>query len=163
VMAPSKMESMLKSNELDLAISDSTQIHAAPSATWLVPLQWAARGDMHIDKTRTLPLVLLDTPCSWRDEVLNSLRNHGWEWRTTFESSSLDAVTSATQSGLGVTTLPMDVIRKSKLGCVSNAGLPLLPGIQFGIYSATALRAIARIALEVAIGAIAEAEKPREC
>ena len=118
VSTPNRLEGLLKSGKLDLAIVDPSLMAERPSATWLVPLDWAASDELEIDRSRAIPLVLFESPCSWQDEMLSSLSASGLDWRVAFESTSLDAVLGAVQSGLGVAALPIEAIRKSRLSRV---------------------------------------------
>jgi DNA-binding transcriptional LysR family regulator len=151
VTAPNKLDALLKAGKLDLAIGDPALMTKRPAAKWLVPLEWATCQDFKIDQSRTLPLVLFENPCSWQDEMLNSLRGAGWQWRVTFESASLDAILAATQSGLGMAALPAEAIRNCSLTPVQSMKLPPPPRIQFGLFRTATLRSEARTVLEVAL------------
>jgi DNA-binding transcriptional LysR family regulator len=150
VMAvPAKLDAMLTGGDPHLAISEPSFMRRTPVATWGVPLQWAAQKDSTIDQSQAVPLVLFEGSCSWQDDMLNSLRRGGREWRITFESSSLDAILAATKSGLGIAALPAEVIRRSRLVHLKSARLPPAPTIEFGLFQATALPKRAQTLLEV--------------
>jgi DNA-binding transcriptional LysR family regulator len=154
VNAAEKLDGLLKAGEFDLVITSPNVMTAMPGTTWRVPLRWAACKNLQIDRSRPLPLVLFESPCHWQDEMLDCLRTAGWEWRRTFESSSLDAILTAAQSGLGITALPMETIRNFKLACVTEVGLPQAPTVEFGIFSGTALTDNAQTVLDVVNAAI---------
>jgi len=147
--APAKLDTMLTGGDPHLAISEPSFMRRTPIATWGVPLHWAAQKDSTIDQSKAMPLVLFEGPCSWQDEMLNSLRSGGREWRVTFASSSLDAILAATKSGLGIAAVPAEVIRRSKLVSLKSASLPPAPTIEFGLYQATALPKRAHTLLEM--------------
>lgn len=86
--------------------------------------------------------------------MLDCLRTRGWEWRRTFEGSSLDAILTAAQSGLGITALPMEIIRNFKLACVSEVSLPQAPTLEFGIFTGTALTENAQTVLDAVNAAV---------
>jgi DNA-binding transcriptional LysR family regulator len=157
VTAAEKLDPLLKTGELDLVITSAKVMTGTPRATWSVPLQWAAAEDVCVDKSRLLPLVLFEEPCIWQDKMLESFRSAGWAWRVSFESSSLDAILTATQSGLGIAALSIEAIQKIELAIVSNAGLPHAPVVEFGMFAGTALSNHARTVLEVAMASLATA------
>jgi DNA-binding transcriptional LysR family regulator len=134
VSALSRLEALLKGGELDLVIGDPSLLAGTPAVKWLVPLDWAASKDLRVDQSRPIPLVLFESPCAWQEEMLQSLRTAGRDWRVTFESASMDAILTAVQSSLGVAALPAAAIRNFKLTSVQSAGLPPAPKIQFGLF-----------------------------
>jgi DNA-binding transcriptional LysR family regulator len=154
-----RLDKLLKARELDLAINQTSLMTGTPKAIWQVPLQWAAAKEFQMEKSRPLRLVLLEGFFPWQDEMLESLRTAGWRWRVSFKSSSLDALLTATQSGLGLTVLPMEAVQRSKLVTVTDAGLPPAPEIEFGMFSGTALPTQAQNLLEVAIASLPINEK----
>jgi DNA-binding transcriptional LysR family regulator len=154
VTTPARLDALLKGGQLDLVIANLSAMKATPSARWLVPLEWAARKDLNVEKSRPIPLVLFENPCSWQEEMLASLRKAGWEWRVTFESASFDAILTAAQSGLGVAALPDEAIRTFKVGRLPAEGLPPAPKVEFGMFPATALASGRRSMLEVAIASL---------
>jgi DNA-binding transcriptional LysR family regulator len=156
-----KLNAMLRTNEIDLAIANPKEAMASPLATWEVQLFWAARKQLQVDKSKTLPLVLFNGPCHWPSEMLNSLREAGWEYRISFESPSLDAVLTATQYGLGVSALSMERIRKAKLVQLSDSELPPAPILEFGLFSGITLSNSARTVLEVAKATISGLRQQR--
>lgn len=149
VAAPAKLDAMLTAGDLHLAISEPTFTHRTPAATWRVPLIWAAQKDLNIDQFQTVPLVWFEGPCRWQGDMLDSLRKSGREGRVTFQSTSLDAVLTATLSGLGIAALPAEVIRRSRLVLLQSASLPPAPTIEFGLFQAIALPKGAQTLLEV--------------
>jgi len=151
VTSPNKLDGLLQSGKLDLAICDPNLTTGNPSFTWQVPLQWAASKELHIDQSRVIPLVLFERPCSWQEKMLSSLRAPWWKWRVTFESASLDAVLAAVQSGLGMAALPTESIRNEKLRRIRLAALPPPPKIQFGLFRNAPLPSEARNLLEVRV------------
>jgi DNA-binding transcriptional LysR family regulator len=150
-----KLDKLLKARELDLVINSPKLMTGTPKAIWRVPLQWAAAKECQLEKSRLVRLILLEGSYSWQEEMLESLRAAGWTWRVSFESSSVDAILTATQSGLGLAVLPMDVIQRGKLAAATDAGLPPAPQIEFGMFAGTALSNHARTVLEVAMASLA--------
>jgi DNA-binding transcriptional LysR family regulator len=154
VTTPTRLDSLLRAGKLDLVIADPSGLAGTPAARWQVPMGWAAGKGLNIDRSRAVPLVLVESPCPWQDEMLESLRRAGWVWRVTFESASLDAILTATQSGLGIACLPTEAIRKFKLNCAQSVELPSPPSLQLGLFRSAALPSGARTMLEVALASL---------
>ncbi len=81
-----------------------------------------------------LPLSLVAETCAFRPVVLGALDDHRRQWRTLFESGSIDATTETVRSDLAVTawlasTVPADL---SILG--PDAALPELPPFAISLY-----------------------------
>ena len=70
VTAAEKLDGLLKTGEFDLVITSPNVMTAMPGTTWRVPLQWAARKNLQIDRSRPLPFLLFESPCDWQDEML---------------------------------------------------------------------------------------------
>jgi len=136
IAPPNELEALLTAGRLHLAIGEPALMRRTPAARWQLNLDWASYKDLNIDGEKTVPLVLFEGPCSWQDNMLESLRKAGREWRVAFQSASLDAVLTAAQSGLGITPLPTELIRKSKLVQVKNLPLPRALRIEFGLFQA---------------------------
>ena len=149
VTAGPELDTLLTTGEIHLAIGEPLLMRRSPSTRWRMPLQWAAQKDLKVERHQTLPLVLFEGPCSWQDDMLDSLRRAGREWRVRFESTSLDAILAATQSGLGIAALPAEAVRSSNLARVGSAHLPPPPNIEFGLFHAAALPQAAQTLVEL--------------
>ena len=136
VTAPNKLNALLKAGKLDWAIGDPSLMTGTPTEKWAVQLEWATCNDLDFDDSRPIPLVLLEGPCSWQDEMLDSLSRAGRDWRVTFESASLDAILAAVQSGLGIAALPVAAIRDFALTRFHAIKLPRSPRVEFGMFRA---------------------------
>lgn len=154
-----KLDKLLKARELDIVINNTSLMTGRPNAIWRVPLQWAAAKEFRLEKSQLLRLILLEKPCPWQDEVLQSLRAAGWSCRISFESSSLDAILTATQSGLGLAVLPTEAIQRGKLVTLTHASLPPAPQIELGMYSQATLPSHAQNLLEVAMASVPTGER----
>jgi len=154
VTAPARLDTLLRNRQLDLVIASPKLMTTSPSITWPVPLHWTSHRNLPIDRSLPLPLVLFENPCAWQDEMLESLLKAHWEWRVTFQSSSLDAIVAAARSGLGMAVLPREIMHNSKLVRVDKLGLPPAPHLEFGLFPATGLASEARTLFEVAMGSV---------
>jgi DNA-binding transcriptional LysR family regulator len=146
---PSKIEALLTSGDLHLGVAEPSAMRRNPLAKWPVQLAWAAPRRFRIEQFRAVPLVLFEGPCPWQDNLLDSLRDAGREWHVVFESTSMDAILAATQSGLGIAVLPTEFVRNSRLVPFTHPVLPAAPRVEFGLFGASALPSSARTLLEV--------------
>jgi len=153
ITSAARLDTLLQEGELDLAIGDPASISGTPVMECAVPLAWVANRDVVVDRSRILPLLLLEGRCAWRDEVFAALRKAGWDWRVVLESSSLDAIQAAVESGLGVSALLLKAVHNSEIRLLEHAALPSPPSLQFGVFRASAVPNRARAAMEAALAA----------
>ncbi|HTT17582.1 MAG TPA: LysR family transcriptional regulator [Candidatus Sulfotelmatobacter sp.] len=146
---PSKLEALLMRGELHLGVAEPSVMHSDPVARFHLQLEWAAPENFKIEQFRIVPLVLFEGECPWQNSLLDSLRDSGREWRVAFESTSLDAILAATQSGLGIAALPNEFVCNSRLVRFTHPILPTAPKVEFGLFGAGALPNNARMLLEV--------------
>jgi DNA-binding transcriptional LysR family regulator len=132
----SRLEVLLKGGQLDFVIGDTGLLAGTPIAQWSVLLEWVASRDSDLDKTRPIPLVVFESPSVWREKILDSLHTEGWDWRVTFQSSSVDAILTAVESGLGIAALPASLMRNFKFACLQGSSLPRLPEMQVALFRA---------------------------
>ena len=129
---------LLAQGELDFVIGDPSSIAATSVLEWQTRPAWFASTELLIDPFRTLPLVLWQSSGSWRDNILDSLRRSGWQWRVVFASASLDATLAAVESGLGAAALLRETVRNSGIGEVKRVRLPVLPEARFALFRGSA-------------------------
>jgi DNA-binding transcriptional LysR family regulator len=147
----SKLEGLARQREIDLVVTDPSQLTDTPILVWQVPLTWAASADFRLARNQILPIVLLEEPSSWRQKLLASLGRVGCNWRIACESTSFDAILNAVKSGLGVSPLTLQTIRASGLQAVSNFDLLAPPPIELGLFRVTGCPSPARSAMEAAL------------
>ena len=136
VTAPNRLDALLRAGKLDWAIGDPSLMTGTPTEKWSVRLEWAAGESLDFDQSRPIPLILFEGPCSWQDEMLDSLQSAGRDWRITFESASLDAILAAVRSGLGITALPAVAIQDFALTRFHAIQLPGAPVVECGMFRA---------------------------
>jgi DNA-binding transcriptional LysR family regulator len=138
VTAANRLDALLEAGKLDWAIGDPSLMSATATEKWAVRLEWAAGNNFDFDESRPIPVALFEGAGSWQDEMLDSLRRAGRDWRVTFESASRDAVVAAVQSGLGIAALPVAAITDFALSRFEAIELPPPPMIEFGMFRSAA-------------------------
>jgi DNA-binding transcriptional LysR family regulator len=162
VTDPARLERMLQKGEVDLAIGEPASLGGMPIMEWSANLAWVAHPDFCVDRSRELPLILFEGLCLWQEELLDSLRGAGWQWRVLCESSSLDVIRAAVESGIGVSALLPRNVGNSGLKPVEHPALPSPPTIRFGIFRGNAAPSRARSTMEAEL-AMAFRIKQRDC
>ncbi|MCX5545366.1 LysR family transcriptional regulator [Paraburkholderia sp. CNPSo 3076] len=138
VDASPALSQRLMSNTLDFAIGDPALIPAEPLVTWRHPLRWAV-ARTHNDNLGDgpLPIVAFGGACRWQESYFATLLEAGIAWRVACKSTSLSAVQSAVEAGLGVALLLDWQVRRDTMRAIDHhaVGLPLPPVAEFGLFS----------------------------
>ncbi len=159
VAGPAKLEFLLAQGELDFVISDSARITGRPVIEWSSRLAWFAGTDLSIDPFHPLPLVLSQNAGSWREQILDSLREAGWAWRIVLENANLDTTIVAVESDLGVTVLLRETVRSTGIREVKHGRLPALPEMSFGLFRSNTVLTKAHSLMEIALTASLKSAK----
>ncbi|KVN08331.1 LysR family transcriptional regulator [Burkholderia stagnalis] len=128
----------LATDALDFAIGDPALIRAEPLATWRHPLRWAAaRTQRTLPHGEPLPIVAFGGTCPWQERLFATLREAGLAWRVVCTSTSLSAIQSAVEAGLGIAVLLDWNVRRDTMRVLDPqaAGLPEPPAADFGLFS----------------------------
>ncbi|MFC5050500.1 LysR family transcriptional regulator [Rubritalea spongiae] len=120
----------LKDGELDL-------VFAGPEGNkgnvlWDEPLVWTGTLPDDFNKSTSLNLVLMPSPCGYRKIAFDSLTSVEQAWKLTIEANSVHAVQSAVQAGLGISILPQSVLGE-QLPQINDT-LPPLPNTSVASY-----------------------------
>ncbi|WP_168793261.1 LysR substrate-binding domain-containing protein [Paraburkholderia aromaticivorans] len=129
------LSSRLADGSLDVVVGDPALVDATPHLTWKQPLFWVGARGFSRDAQAALPVVAFGDACLWQQQVLTALRRAGIAWRIVCTSTSLPAVQSAVEAGLGVSVLLDGNIRSESMRVLGqNDGLPDAPTADFGLF-----------------------------
>lgn len=129
------LHKMLDNSELSLAIALVSRSKTKPEEYVDEPLIWVANPNLKLEDT--IPLILFNEPCPFREEVFSKLSEAGKFWEERFTTTSVAAAQIAVTSGLGVCALPAGAILPNFRVLTEDEGfLPLEPS-QLAIYSGT--------------------------
>ena len=118
----SGMIESLGRDELDI-------VFAGPEADngnllWEEPLVWTGSMDRADTSDEAIELVLMHSPCSYRQIAFDALTKAETPWKLSIDANSVQAVQSAIRAGLGITVLPVSAVLDD-MPLVRN--LPALP------------------------------------
>jgi hypothetical protein len=120
--------------EIDLALIEEPVGLSRGECLAVDRLVWvgAKAGTAHL-KT-PLPVSLVAETCAFRPAVLAALRERNREWRTMFESGSIDATTATVRSDLAVTAWLASTVPADLDILPPDVGLPELPSFAINLY-----------------------------
>lgn len=131
----STLSNRLADGGLDVVVGDPALVDSVPLLTWTQPLFWVGARGFSRDGNAALPVVAFGGACLWQQQVLTALRRAGIAWRIVCTSTSLPAVQSAVEAGLGVSVLLDGNIRSESMRVLGQAdGLPDAPTADFGLF-----------------------------
>jgi DNA-binding transcriptional LysR family regulator len=93
----------LEAGILDLALVWGEPEQPNRQALGTAPMRWMGRPGFAVPLDQPVPLVVLRTPCRFREAGCAALDAAGIPWRIVFTSPSLGAAWAAVAAGLGVT------------------------------------------------------------
>ncbi|MEZ0602455.1 LysR substrate-binding domain-containing protein [Paraburkholderia sp. IW21] len=129
------LSNRLADGGLDVVVGDPALVDSVPLLTWTQPLFWVGARGFSRDSEAALPVVAFGGACLWQQQVLTALRRAGIAWRIVCTSTSLPAVQSAVEAGLGVSVLLDGNIRAESMRVLGQAdGLPDAPTADFGLF-----------------------------
>ncbi len=93
------------------------------------PLVWIGPAGYQWSKNRPLPLVLLNTPCLFREATMQALDSTDISWRTEYSTTSFTSLMAAVRAELGVTVRAQGALTDGMENIGSRLGLPELPPV----------------------------------
>lgn len=117
VLRNSEIIEMIESSEVDVALhwmQNGNDPSVAPIATF--PIEWMAAKSFSSDPRRLLPIVVLQSPCLFRDLGIDELTKADEPTRIAMATTGVTGLWSAVAAGLGVTcrvavAAPQGVVR----------------------------------------------------
>lgn len=103
---------------------------------WREPLVWMASGVYVVDRQEPVHLVMLPSPCSYRDLMVRTLGAAGRKWVGSCTASSLTGAQAAVAGGLGVTVLGHSFLRDDMQLLTDSRLWPTLPEMELIVIGA---------------------------
>lgn len=129
----------VEAGELDLALAVSSPSDGNQSIVRQDAMAWIGSENFIIDPTISMPLILFEPPCSFREAGLKGLDRAGIEWRIVYSSPSLSGLRAAVKAGLGITVRTADFIENGLKVLNNQQKLPSLPEVTFSLYANSVL------------------------
>lgn len=97
-----QLAALFEQDKLDLLICDTQEVAHKPLVEWPEQLLWVVRSDLTLTPNDALPVVLFTDACPWRTRVMESLADSQLRWSMVCEASTLVAMATAVQVGIGI-------------------------------------------------------------
>ncbi|MDU7188060.1 MAG: LysR substrate-binding domain-containing protein, partial [Klebsiella sp.] len=122
---------MLKSGAIDLALTTRQTKGSDMLTLRTSPTLWYCAADYVLPQGESVPLVLLDAPDPFREEIVEVLNAAGVAWHLSHAASSMAGVKAAVKAGLGVTAQPVEMMSPEFRVPGRSDGLPVLPDTRY--------------------------------
>ena len=121
----------LANGAIDLALtthqSDSFEMLTLRTS----PTLWYCAADYVLPHEASVPLILLEGPGPFRDDITSALNSAQTPWHLAHSASSLAGVKAAVKAGLGVTARPVEMMSPELRVVGKSDGLPGLPDTRY--------------------------------
>lgn len=97
-----QLATLFEQDKLDLLICDTQEMTHWPLVEWPEQLLWVVRSDLTLVPDDALPVVMFTDGCPWRTRVMASLADSQLNWSMVCEASTLVAMATAVQVGIGI-------------------------------------------------------------
>lgn len=124
-------------DKLDLLICDTQEVPHAPLVEWPEQLLWVVRSDLALLPEEALPVVMFTDVCPWRDRVLETLADSQLHWNMVCEASTLVAMATAVQVGIGIGPMISATIPPGCRVLAPSAQFPNPIRVGIGLYART--------------------------
>lgn len=128
----SALLSQLQAGEVDLVLAFGEPSGAQTIAR--LPTQWIAQPGLPLPPGASVPLLLLEQPCSFRQAAIAALERTGRPWHVVLTSASVSAIWAAAQAGLGVAPRATAQIPAGLAAVGKPLGLPALPSVGVSLH-----------------------------
>jgi DNA-binding transcriptional LysR family regulator len=134
VEANRRLAAMIENDKLDVAVCDTTCLRRKPVYVWNESLHWVVRADMRLRPGQTLPIVMFEDTCPWKERCVGVLSDREIRWSIVCEASTLVAMATAVRVGVGVGPMIAATIPESCRPLDANEGAPGPVQISIGLY-----------------------------
>lgn len=128
------LTSQIKKGTLDLAIAIDNKSNLKNEKLKQEKTIWLSKTSLEFDPKKPLPLVVLETPCTFRENAIEALNKQKRSWEIVFTSPSLSGLHAAIEAGLGITARTKLSYNEEITQTSKTLKLPKLPAVDFVIY-----------------------------
>ena len=143
-----QLATAFEQDKLDLLICDTNEVVRKPLLVWPEQLLWTVRSDLAVSADEPLPVILFEEGCAWRALAIEALAERKLRWNVVCEASTLVAMATAVQVGIGIGPMMAATIPPGcrELGRADNLPAPL--HVDIGLYVRTSAPEQARYLAE---------------
>jgi DNA-binding transcriptional LysR family regulator len=149
IVEPNKrLAAMFENDRLDVVVCDAGRMSRKPTAVWPERLLWVVRGDIALNRTLPLPIIMFEESCPWRASALAALSDRKLDWKLVCEASTLVAMATAIRVGIGIGPMIAATIPDDCRVLDGGSDIPEPVEIRIGLYSRTGAPAEGRYLAE---------------
>jgi DNA-binding transcriptional LysR family regulator len=126
---------LLARQRLDLALMFGESENSHALRVGRVPIVWVG-AKQSIEASESIPLIVFEPPCRFRQAAIEALDRAGLGWRLTFSSPSLSSQWAAVEAGLGISIRTPIGLPKTVCILRTESHLPNLDTIDLLLYRA---------------------------
>ena len=126
----------------------ASEVVRKPLLVWPEQLLWTVRSDRAVASDEPLPVILFEEGCAWRTLAIEALAERKLRWNVVCEASTLVAMATAVQVGIGIGPMMAATIPQGcrELGRADDLPAPL--HVDIGLYVRTSAPEQARYLAE---------------
>ncbi|QGN39001.1 LysR family transcriptional regulator [Klebsiella oxytoca] len=122
---------MLANGTIDLALTTRQTNDFEMLTLRTSPTLWYCAADYVLPQGESVPLILLDAPDPFREDIITVLNAARVTWHLSHAASSMAGVKAAVKAGLGVTAQPVEMMSPEFRVPGRSDGLPELPDTRY--------------------------------
>ncbi len=126
--------SALGKGEIDLMVDIAAHADFEQLVLRTSPVAWIAGLRYRHQAGRSVPLILMQNACPFKNSMVQALTDAGIAWHCAFQTSTLAGVRAALRAGLGITARTVEMLAPDVRVLDPQLDLPHLPPMQFHLY-----------------------------
>jgi DNA-binding transcriptional LysR family regulator len=130
-----RLAAMFENDVLDVVICDTTTVHRKPIFVWNENLFWAARSDFLLSSGQSLPIIMFEDTCPWKERCVAALSNRSLRWAIVCDASTLVAMATAVRVGVGIGPMIASTIPEGCQALERDENFPAPVQISIGLYA----------------------------
>jgi DNA-binding transcriptional LysR family regulator len=152
----SALEHAVARQELDIALVFSGASSAQAKSAAQVPMRWLASRNLAWQAPQPVPLLLLASPCMFREAAITALDKASLPWRVAVTSQSLGGVWATARAHMGVTARTGVSVPEGLVDIGQAWGLPVLPSVAVRVVEAGGKGSAPRVTLRRMLEGVVE-------
>jgi DNA-binding transcriptional LysR family regulator len=129
-----RLAAMFENDVLDVVVCDTTSVHRNPIFTWNENLLWVVRADLAISANQSLPIIMFEDTCPWKERCVAALSGRNIRWSIVCDASTLVAMATAVRVGVGIGPMIASTIPEGCRSLDRGADFPGPVQISIGLY-----------------------------